>query len=132
GPEANRVDQDFGNNRGFDVKAVWALDELIFNRDELDISRESRDLLLVRSRLEEDLHQAYYELKTQLLRFEMEPESARDPFEVLKAQQQMDKLNTLSGGEFYRLSKISLPPTQESQTESRPEKHDEKFPASKK
>jgi len=103
GPESNRVDQDFGNNRGFDVKAVWALDQLLFNHDELDISREARDLLLVRSRLQEDLHQAYYDLKTQLLHFEIDPDSAKDPFEILKAQQLMDKLNSLSGGEFYRL-----------------------------
>ena len=105
GPESNRVDQDFGNDRGFEVKAVWALDELLFNRDELEISRESRDLLLVRSRLQDDLHQSYFELKAQLLRFSLDPETREDPFEVLKAQQLMERLNSLTGGEFYRISK---------------------------
>lgn len=123
GPESNRVDQDFGNDRGFEVKAVWALDELLFNRDELEISRESRDLYLLRGRLQEDLHHAYFELKSQLLRFELEPETAQDPFERLKAQQWMERLNSLSGGEFFRLAKISLPPPRfaESQPESLPE-----------
>lgn len=127
GPESNRVDQDFGNDRGFEVKAVWALDELLFNRDELEISRESRDLYLLRGRLQEDLHQAYFELKSQLLRFELEPEAAQDPFERLKAQQWMERLNSLSGGEFFRLAKISLPPPRlsESQPQSLPEEsHD--------
>ncbi|MFO1464449.1 MAG: hypothetical protein U1F66_11810 [bacterium] len=127
GPEANRVDQDFGNNRGFEVKAVWALDELLFNRDELEISREARDLLLVRYRLQEDLQQAYYELKTQLLRFELEPESAKDPFEILKAQQLMDRLNSLSHGEFYKLlpKTARLAETATRQPESLPEESHE-------
>ncbi|MCC7345306.1 MAG: hypothetical protein IT573_10230 [Deltaproteobacteria bacterium] len=125
GPESNRVDQDFGNDRGFEVKAVWALDELLFNRDELEISRESRDLYLLRGRLQEDLHQAYFELKSQLLRFELEPETAQDPFERLKAHQWMERLNSLSGGEFFRLAKISLPSPRfaESQPESLPEEN---------
>lgn len=127
GPESNRIDQDFGNDRGFEVKAVWALDELLFNRGELDISRESRDLYLLRGRLLEELHQAYFELKSQLLRFDLEPESAEDPFEILKAQQLMAKINSLSGGEFYRLAKMSprKHSTAESQPQSLPEeKHD--------
>lgn len=130
GPESNRVDQDFGNDRGFEVKAVWALDELLFNRDELEISRESRDLYLLRGRLQEDLHQAYFELKSQLLRFELEPETAQDPFERLKAQQWMERLNSLSGGEFFRLAKISLPPPRnpESQPESLPEENHDRRP----
>lgn len=132
GPESNRIDQDFGNDRGFEVKAVWALDELLFNRDELEISRESRDLYLIRGRLQEDLHQAYFELKTQLLRFDLEPETAQDPFEILRAQQLMERLNSLSHGEFYRLAKLSPRPTAfpESQPESRPEENHDSRPKS--
>ncbi|MCC6272889.1 MAG: hypothetical protein IT572_05440 [Deltaproteobacteria bacterium] len=130
GPESNRVDQDFGNDRGFEVKAVWALDELLFNRDELEISRESRDLYLVRGRLKEELHQAYFELKTQLLRLELEPETAQDPFELLRARQLMERLNSLSAGEFYRLAKLAPRPENfaESQPESRPEDSHEPAP----
>lgn len=102
GPEANRIDQDFGNNRGFEVKAVWALDELLFNRDELEISQEARDLLVLRGRLIEELSQVYYGLKSQLLRLELEPCSAQDPSEVLRARQLADKLNSLSSGELFR------------------------------
>lgn len=128
GPESNRVDQDLGNDRGFEVKAIWSLDELLFNRDELDISREARDLYVVRGRLQQELHEAYFELKSYLLRLELEPESADDPFKILKAQQLMERLNTLSGGEFYRLVKLTPGPKTyaESRPAFHPEVHDEK------
>lgn len=107
GPESNRIDQDFGHNSGFEVKAVWALDELIFNHDQIDVSREARDLLIIRSQLIQDLHQTYYDLKTQLVRFQLEEGLAEDPLERLKAEQLTDKLNSLTGGEFKRLLKES-------------------------
>ncbi|MDX1387340.1 MAG: hypothetical protein R3257_07090, partial [bacterium] len=67
GPESNRVDADFGNNQDFEFKAVWALDELLFNRNQLSISREARDLFFVRSKIIAELHENYFELKSLLL-----------------------------------------------------------------
>ncbi|HKY63194.1 MAG TPA: hypothetical protein VJR29_07225 [bacterium] len=113
GPESNRVDQDFGNDRGFEVKAVWALDELLFNRDEIEISREARDLTLIRGRLQEELRDTYFLLKAQLWRFQAEPSLRLDPTEVLQAQQRAARLDSLSGGAFRRLAKdfvLPLPP----------------------
>ncbi len=110
GPESNRVDQDIGLNRGFEFKAVWKLDELIFNRDELEVSREARDLLLVRSGFLDDLNQTYFELKSSLLKIEVDPEFAKDPFSRLHAEQLLEKLNSMSGGEMERLLR-EKPPT---------------------
>lgn len=113
GPESNRIDQDFGNDRGFEVKAVWALDELLFNRDEIEISREARDLTLIRGRLQEELRDTYFLLKAQLWRFQAEPSLRLDPTEVLQAQQRAARLDSLSGGAFSRLASdfvLPLPP----------------------
>jgi hypothetical protein len=110
GPESNRIDQDFGNDRGFEVKAVWALDELLFNRDEIEISREARDLTLIRGRLQEELRDTYFLLKAQLWRFQADPALKLDPTEILQAQQRMARLDSLSGGAFSRLApNFSLP-----------------------
>ncbi len=103
GPASNRLDQDLGQNRGFEVKAIWALDELLFNANELDVSREARDLMLVRNRLLEELHRVYYDLKAQLLRLQLEPELTQDPFEKLKTDQLSDRLNSLTGGAITQL-----------------------------
>ncbi len=113
GPESNRVDQDFGNDRGFEVKAVWALDELLFNRDEIEISREARDLTLIRGRLQEELRDTYFLLKAQLWRFQAVPALRLDPAEVIQAQQRVARLDSLSGGAFSRLASdfvLPLPP----------------------
>lgn len=110
GPESNRVDQDFGNDRGFEVKAVWALDELLFNRDEIEISREARDLTMIRGRIQEELRDTYFLLKAQLWRFQADPNSRLDLAEVLQAQQRVARLDSLSGGAFSRLaSNFQLP-----------------------
>lgn len=108
GPESNRIDQDLGRNRGLEVKAVWSLDALLFNRDELDISREARDLWLVRQRLLEDLHQHYYELQTLLLRMHADPALAQDPFERLKIAQAISHLESLTGERLFGFKSFNV------------------------
>lgn len=103
GPESNRINTDLSNNQDFELKAVWSLDELLFNRNQLDISREARDLLITRQRLLGELHQSYYRLKSHLLQMQSKPASLKNPLEQLKLDQLVDKLNSLSGGEFKRL-----------------------------
>ncbi len=108
GPESNRVDQDIGGNQGFEFKAVWSLNEILFNHDELDVSREARDLLIFRSQLVEDLHHSYFELKNHLLSLESGGEHSRDPLARTRTEQLVARLNSLSGGEFKRL--LESPP----------------------
>lgn len=105
GPESNRVDQDISLNRGFEFKAVWALNELLFNRDELEVSREARDLLIVRRGLVEELHQNYFELKSQLLKMQTDAVLSQDPFARMRTEQLMERLDSLTGGTFKRLLK---------------------------
>jgi hypothetical protein len=107
GPESTRLDFDNRNNRDLEVRAVWALNELVFNPDQLNISREARDLFFVRTNLLEELHQTYFDLKSLLLQQEA-PHFSSDPQWALQVERRMGKLNSLTGGEFGRLlAKIS-------------------------
>lgn len=103
GPESNRADIDLSNNRDFEIKAVWALDELMFNRDQLYISREARDLYLVRTRLIGQLHDDYYKLKSLLLAAQLDPSQSRDGHWRLQVERKVNQLDSLTGGEFRRL-----------------------------
>lgn len=103
GPESNRLDLDIQNNRDLEFTAVWALDELVFNREQLNISREARDLFFVRTRLLEELHQAYFDLKSMLLQPGASSSRSSDLPWALQVERKMEKLNSLTGGEFHRL-----------------------------
>lgn len=103
GPESNRLDLDLKDDRNFEIKAVWALDELLFNRDALLVSREARDLYLVRSRILQELQTSYYELKSLLLAAQTQPQEPADPWKSLKVEQSFEKLNSLTGGELKKL-----------------------------
>lgn len=97
GPESNRLDVDVENNQDLEVKAVWAFDELIFNRDELSVSREARDLYFVRTRLIEELHQSYYDLKSLLLASRTDSALSQEIMWQLKVERQLEKINSLTG-----------------------------------
>ncbi|MCP5468242.1 MAG: hypothetical protein H7A32_03140 [Deltaproteobacteria bacterium] len=103
GPESNRIDQDLENNNEFEIKAVWSFNELLFNRDRLDISREARDLVMIRQRVTEELNLSYYTLKSQLIKMQIDPSLWEDPLERLKVEQVIDKLNSLTHGKFSQL-----------------------------
>ncbi len=55
GPNQNDFDQDFQQGTSMEVRAVWALDELVFSRDRLEVSRETRNWLEDRIRFLERL-----------------------------------------------------------------------------
>jgi hypothetical protein len=59
--------------------------------------------LVIRDRLLEELHRAYYDLKAQLLRLKLEPALDQDPFERLKTDQLSDRLNSLTGGAISQI-----------------------------
>ena len=63
GPDQNNFDKDFQQGTAFDVRAVWSLGELVFSRDRLEVSRETRNWLADRSRLLERVTDLYYQWK---------------------------------------------------------------------
>ncbi len=103
GPASNRLDADFSNNQGMEVRALWELREVLFNPDQILISREARDLYVFRSRLREELQQAYFTLKETLQQLQNFPQAKRDPYLQIKVEQAIAKLDSLTGGEFSKL-----------------------------
>lgn len=63
GPNENNFDQDTQQGLGVDVRAVWYLNELVFNEDRIEVSRETRNWLEDRGRLLERVTDFYYRWK---------------------------------------------------------------------
>jgi len=61
GPEDGTYAQNANSDQNVGVRAVWYLNELIFNPEQLDISRESRSLMHERQALMAELNKHYYE-----------------------------------------------------------------------
>lgn len=78
GPDENDFDQNFNQGTSFDVKAVWFLNELIFNRDSLAASSERRDWIRERTRALEEVTEAYFARK----RLRDDLRKKKDPLEI--------------------------------------------------
>ncbi|MCB1215023.1 MAG: hypothetical protein KDK66_06050, partial [Deltaproteobacteria bacterium] len=63
GPESNSIDQDWKDQDQFEIRAIWSFDELLFNRDELNVAREVRDQYFIRKRLLDEVQHHYFNLK---------------------------------------------------------------------
>lgn len=90
GPEASNIKQNQDNNTAVEVKAVWALDELIFNRDLLDISEEARYQMRERRQLITEINKLYFELKR----------IYQDPDMKFKRDEIIADLDAFTGGWF--------------------------------
>lgn len=63
GPDQGAYKQDANSDQKVGFKAVWYLNELIFNRDQLDISREARSIMHERDALMKEVNLHYHERK---------------------------------------------------------------------
>ncbi len=61
GPESNEINQNNDTSMGFEVKALWYLDRLVFNETELDISSEARYLVSERRQILKEVNQRFYD-----------------------------------------------------------------------
>ncbi len=75
GPDQNNFDQNFHQGTSFEVKALWQLNELIFNRDSLAASNEKRDWIRERTRTLQEVTEAYYTRKRLLRELKIRGES---------------------------------------------------------
>ncbi len=101
GPDKNQFDQDFNQGTSFDVKAIWYLDEVVFNRDSLMVSGEIRDWVRERNRALQEATEAYFARKRLLqeLREKEIPPDIREQKKLL-LDRASATLDALTGGWF--------------------------------
>lgn len=63
GPEEGTYKESADAQQSFGVKAVWALNELIFSRDSLNVSRETLNIVRERNALLDTVNKHYFERK---------------------------------------------------------------------
>ncbi len=100
GPPEASVHQDNNLNQGFEVKAYWDFNELLFSKDELNISAEARHRIIMRSEILEELREAYFERKKLLLRNEHKNPGDYPILLQFKLEELNAKLDALTGGKF--------------------------------
>jgi len=104
GPTASAWDQNLDRNNNIEVNAVWYLDELVFNRDELAISSEIRSHVVIREKMLSQSTIFYTHLKglTALYLSKKErkiPEAGRVRLEIDRL---IGELDARTGGWFGR------------------------------
>jgi hypothetical protein len=63
GPEEGSYKESADAQQSFGVKAVWALNELIFSRDTLNVSRETLNVMRERNALMDTVNKHYFDRK---------------------------------------------------------------------
>lgn len=116
GPDESSYQQNANTDRGFEVKAVWYLNELIFNPDQLDISREARNIMREKQMVLAEVNRHYYERKkyagiVERLKKGGKPIEVRDKKGTMrvdlftariKMEEETAALDALTGGWFSR------------------------------
>jgi hypothetical protein len=102
GPTAGGWGRSLDRNNNFEVKAVWYLDELLFNRDDLSISSEARAQISARRNLLGEITDNYFELKRLVSLYKTNSPEAKDirgkvRFEIDKM---IGRLDSLTNGWF--------------------------------
>lgn len=101
GPNQSDFNQNFNQGTSFEVKALWQLNELVFNRDSLAVSNERRDWIRERNRTVQDVTEAYYARKRlrQELRIGGDPQIIREKKKILLDQMNAT-IDAYTGGWF--------------------------------
>lgn len=96
GPDSNDLSRDFNSGTGFEVKAVWALDQILFNRDSLAVGVEQRNWNRERNLVASEVAEIYFKRR----RYHVQE---KDPVEMrLKVDEATAQLDALTGGWFSR------------------------------
>lgn len=104
GPEDNDVDFDEDLKHTFRVRAVWRLDELVFNRDNFLLAREWRSVTHSRSELGQKLYQLYEKRCASLMQYLEFKNVAASKARVFYSRYLLltDHLDALTGGRFHK------------------------------
>jgi len=111
GPSEGGYKHNANSDQNVHVKAVWYLGELLFNPEQIDISRESRSLMRERQMLMAEVNKHYYERSRMrgvidmLERGKMPPDKKKTPEQEIflarvKYAEETAALDALTGGWF--------------------------------
>lgn len=104
GPPQQNQAQNFNDDYSLEVKAVWYLDQLLFSKDHLDISQESRELARERERILGQVRQFYFKRERGLKELELLAKSGAPAFDrelkALDVAESVSALDSLTGGWF--------------------------------
>lgn len=104
GPTQQRQVQNADSDLNFEVKAVWYLDQLLFSRDHLDISKEARYLNAERDRIFSQVRKYYFQrkrgLKTLALLKSKRASLLEREIKTLDVAETVSALDNLTGGWF--------------------------------
>lgn len=103
GPSENNFDQNFNQGTSFQVRALWYLNELIFNRDTLAASHEQREWFQQKVRALQEVSAAYFtrlRLKQELKMKKDKPEMREK--KKLLVDQAEGTLNAYTDGWFFK------------------------------
>lgn len=102
GPEDNNYDFDTDLGQTARVRAVWKLDEIVFNRNHFLLAREARDLAKVRHVLAQNLYAVYEKrLKALSYYFSVRGSPAKASYAYQQYILQTEKLDAFTGGKFH-------------------------------
>jgi hypothetical protein len=98
GPEDNDLDLDNDQGQVIRVRAVWKLDEVVFNSQLFNLARERRELATLKLITAEKIHKIYESRYVALMRYLKSPsEEAYLKYEILT-----DRLSQLTGRRFEK------------------------------
>jgi hypothetical protein len=107
--DESRVRDEYGshNNKGWRIQLDWWLGDFLFEREQLYISREARDLVELRQNILEQVTMYYFDRKAARIDMIMNPPA--DPYSKLESLlrlQQLDaSIDALTGSYFTRTIK---------------------------
>ena len=100
GPETTDLQQSSDADTAVEVKAVWSLNELIFNRDMLDVAEEARYQMRERRQLVSEVNKLYFGL--QLLEANNGKSKESPAIQNIRRSEIIADLDALTGGWFSR------------------------------
>jgi len=100
GPEASDVNQSADSDTSFEVKAVWYLNELIFNHDALDIAEEARYQVRERRMILAEVNKFYFKRQKLLKEVRKEKDFFRKEDIEMRLDEVTADLDALTGGWF--------------------------------
>ncbi|MBI2092350.1 MAG: hypothetical protein HYT75_05105 [Deltaproteobacteria bacterium] len=100
GPETTDLQQSSDNDTSIEVKAVWSLNELVFNHDMLDVAEEARYQIRERRQILSEVNRLFFEW-LELAKGIKKPDAKKDRFQSPYLIEELTaELDALTGGWF--------------------------------